>query len=239
MQIHGILGKKIGMSQIFKEDGSCLPVTFIEAGPCVVLKSYAKGKIHKIQLGLDVLPASKQKQIKKPQLGMFAKLNISPQRIIKEVCFSSENAPAVGSSVNVGIFKEGEFVDITGNSIGKGFAGGMKRWNWTGGYKTHGSTSHRRIGSVGSNTDPGRVFRGHHMPGHLGNRKVTIQAVEVVSVKPEQNLLIVKGSVVGSDNNFLVIQKSKRKEAAAKKVVTPAAPPKEAAGKVKESKKQK
>lgn len=237
MQLHGILGKKIGMSQIFQEDGRRLSVTFIEAGPCPVLKSYAKGKIHKIQLGFDALPASKQKKIRKPQLGMFAKLNAAPQRIIKEVCFSSEDAPLVGSSVNVGIFKEGEYVDITGNSIGKGFAGGMKRWNWAGGNKTHGSTSHRRIGSVGATT-PQRVFKGHHMPGHMGNRKVTTQGLQVVSVKPEQNLLIVKGAVVGHKNNLLIIQKSIRKEAHLKKdVAGPASS--QAAGKVKETKKKK
>ncbi len=237
MQLHGILGKKIGMSQIFQEDGRRLPVTFIEAGPCVVLKSYAKGKMQKIQLGFQTLSANKQKKIKKPQLGMFAKLNAAPQRIIKEVYFNIETAPAVGSNVNVEIFKEGDYVDITGNSIGKGFAGGMKRWNWSGGNKTHGSTSHRRIGSVGANTDPGRVLKGHHMPGHMGNRKVT-QSAQVVSVKPEQNLLVVKGAVVGFKNSFLVIQKSKKKDAVLKKEV-PVAAPKDAAPKGKETKKQK
>lgn len=213
MEMAGILGKKLGMTQLFHEDGRRTPVTLIEAGPCVVLKSYPNGSLQNVQLGFgDIKAGSEEKKIKKPQLGCYRKLNIKPKRVIKEVAFTQQNAPAIGTEVTVAIFKEGDFVDVTGNSIGKGFQGGMKRWNWSGGNETHGSTSHRRVGSVGSNTDPGRVFRGHHMPGHMGNRKVTVQNLKVVRVEEKENLLLVKGAVVGHKNALLVIRKSKKKE---------------------------
>jgi large subunit ribosomal protein L3 len=212
MEMAGILGKKLGMTQVFHEDGTRIPVTLIEAGPCVVLKSYPKGNLQNVQLGFGDIPSnSQEKHIKRPQLGAFRKLNVKPKRLIREVVFSQQLAPQIGSEVTVTIFKEGDFVDIVGNSIGKGFQGGMKRWNWTGGFMTHGSTSHRRMGSVGSNTTPGRVFRGHHMPGHMGNKRVTVQNLKVIRVQTENNLLVVKGAVTGYKNSYLLIQKSKKK----------------------------
>lgn len=209
----GILGRKLGMTQMFDSAGTRVSVTLIEAGPCLVLKSYANGAKHKVQLGFDDYPKdSADKKCKKPQLGMFAKLKLKPKRFIKEVQFSPDATPAVGSEVKADIFKEGDYINITGTSIGKGFQGGMKRWNWTGGFKTHGSTSHRQPGSIGSNTYPGRVFKGHHMPGHMGNRRVTVKNLKVMRVEPKDNLLVVRGAVVGYDSNYLIIQKSNKKD---------------------------
>ncbi|MBU2541892.1 MAG: 50S ribosomal protein L3 [Candidatus Omnitrophica bacterium] len=212
MQTCGILGRKLGMTQVFDENGTCIAVTLIEAGPCVVLKSYSKGDIFKLQLGFeDVKKTSKENRIKKPQLGQFRKIKVAPKRIIKEVKFSSKEVPAIGSEITADIFKKGDYVDIRGTSIGKGFQGGMKRWHWAGGFKTHGSTSHRRVGSIGASAYPSRVVKGHHMPGHMGNRKVTTQNIKVIEVVAGDNLLVVKGAVVGHKNNLLVIQKAIKK----------------------------
>lgn len=209
----GILGKKLGMTQMFDSAGTRVSVTLIEAGPCLVLKSYPKGSVHKVQLGFDDFTKdSARKKCKKPQLGMFAKLNLKPKKFIREVKFNQDQVPAVGSEVKTEIFKEGDYVNVTGTSIGKGFQGGMKRYNWTGGFKTHGSTSHRRIGSVGSNTYPGRVFKGHQMPGHMGNKRITVKNLKVMRVEPKDNLLVVRGAVVGYDSNYLIIQKSNKKD---------------------------
>lgn len=211
MEMSGILGRKLGMTQIFDAQGTRVSVTLIEAGPCLVLKAYPKGLIQKVQLGFRDFPKeSADRKCKKPQLGMFKKLNVKPKRFIREVQFSPDKALAIGSEVKADIFKEGDFVNITGTSIGKGFQGGMKRYHWAGGFKTHGSTSHRRMGSVGANTYPGRVFKGHRMPGHMGNRRITVKNLKVIRVEPNDNLLVVRGAVVGHDENYLIIQKSRK-----------------------------
>lgn len=201
----GILGKKIGMTQIFSEDAKLVPVTVIEAGPCPVLAVKDKH----IQLGFDSV---REKHLKKPLAKYFAKLNIVPKKIIKEVLKEPGKEYKVGEEVKVDLFKTGDFVDITGTSLGKGFQGGMKRWNWRGGPQTHGSTSHRRVGSLGSSTTPGRVWKGHHLPGHMGACRVTVQNLEVVKVDAQNNLLLVKGAVPGHRNNYLIIKKAKKKK---------------------------
>ncbi len=201
----GILGKKIGMTQIFSEDAKLVPVTVIEAGPCPVLAVKDKH----IQLGFDSV---REKHLKKPLAKYFAKLNIAPKKIIREVSKEAQKEYKVGEEVKVDLFKAGDFVDITGTSLGKGFQGGMKRWNWKGGPQTHGSTSHRRVGSLGSSTTPGRVWKGHHMPGHMGAHRVTVQNLEVVKVDAQNNLLLVKGAVPGYRNNYLIIKKAKKKK---------------------------
>lgn len=201
----GILGKKIGMTQVFVGDNKRLvPVTAIEAGPCPILAVKDKH----IQLGFDSV---REKHLKKPVAKYFAKLNIAPKKIIREVLKELGKEYRVGEEVKVDLFKTGDFVDITGTSIGKGFQGGMKRWHWRGGPQTHGSTSHRRVGSLGSSTTPGRVWKGHHLPGHMGARRVTVQNLEVVKVDAQNNLLLVKGAVPGYKNNYLVIKKAKKK----------------------------
>ncbi len=200
----GLLGKKIGMTQIFSDDGRLTGVTAIEAGPCPVLAIKEKN----IQLGFEPV---NEKRLKKPLLGYFKKISVVPQKWIREVSRDPAVEYKVGQEIKVDLFKAGDFVDITGVSIGKGFQGGMKRWHWHGGPQTHGSTSHRRVGSIGSATTPGRVFKGHHMPGHMGACTVTQQNVKVVNVDPENNLLLVKGHVPGHKNAYLVIKKAKKK----------------------------
>jgi len=201
----GLLGKKIGMTQIFTEDGRLVAVTVIEAGPCPILAVKEKS----IQLGYDKV--EKISRIKKPLLGYFNKLKISPCKIIREFSRLPTEEYKVGEELKVDLFKAGDYVDITGTSIGKGFQGGMKRFNWHGGPKTHGSMSHRRIGSLGSSTTPGRTLKGHRLPGHMGNVKVTIQNLEVVKVDSQNNLLLVKGAVPGHKNSYLMIRKAKKK----------------------------
>jgi len=202
----GILGKKLGMTQVFAGDNKgFVPVTAIEAGPCPILAVKDKH----IQLGFDSV---RENRLKKPIAKYFAKLNIAPKKIIKEVLKETGKDYKVGEEVKVDLFKTGDFVDITGTSLGKGFQGGMKRWNWKGGPQTHGSTSHRRVGSIGSSTTPGRVFKGRHMPGHMGACRVTVQNLEVVKVDAQNNLLLVKGAVPGHRNNYLIIKKAKKKK---------------------------
>lgn len=212
MQMCGILGRKLGMTQVFNSEGTRIAVTLIEAGPCVVLKSYPKANCQKLQLGFDnVREDSKKLRIKKPLLGQFRKLKLSPKKFIKEVEFGLDKPPGIGSQISVEIFKEGDYVDISGTSIGKGFQGGMKRWHWSGGCRSHGSTSHRRVGSIGASAYPSRVLKGKHMPGHMGARRTTSQNLKIISVRAKDNLLVVKGAVLGSKNNYLLIQISKKK----------------------------
>ena len=201
----GILGKKIGMTQIFTDDGSRVGVTAIEAGPCQILAVKEKN----IQLGFD---AGKEKSFKKPVLKYFKKLNIAPRKVIRELSKEPGVEYKIGQELKADIFKDGDFVDITGTSIGKGFQGGMKRWHWKGGPQTHGSTSHRRVGSIGSTTTPGRVWKGHHMPGHMGAQASTVQNLKVVKVDTENNLLLVKGAVPGHKNGYLLIRKAKKRK---------------------------
>lgn len=203
--INGILGRKIGMTQIFDEKGAVTPVTAISAGPCVILGFTEKN----IRLGYEDIKESK---LKKPQLCMLKKLNIAPKRVIKEV----ENRPVdketkIGQEVKIDIFKSGDFVDVVATSKGKGFQGGMRRWNWSGQPKSHGSMTHRRPGSISASSDPSRVFKGHHMPGHMGNSRVTVQNLKVMRVDLENNILLLKGQVPGYRQSLVVIKKAKKK----------------------------
>lgn len=202
----GLIGKKIGMTQVFAADNSLVGVTAIQAGPCPILAVGDKN----IQLGFDSV---KEKALKKPQAGLYKKLNITPRKVIKDLSKEANVEYKVGDELKVDLFAEGDFVDVSGISIGKGFAGGMKRWHWKGGPRTHGSTSHRRIGSAGSSTTPGRVFKGHNMPGHLGAQKVTVQNLKIVKVDPANNILLVEGGVPGYKNGYLVVTKALKKRA--------------------------
>ncbi len=206
----GLLGKKIGMTQVFAEDGSQVGVTAIEAGPCPILSVKDKS----LQLGFDVIV---EKKLKKPVAGYFKKVNIAPHKIIKEVSKVAGKEYKVGEEIKADLFKPGDFVDVTGISIGKGFQGGMKRWHWQGGPETHGSTSHRRVGSMGSSTTPGRVFKGHHLPGHMGAKQVTVQNLEVIKVDLDHNILLIKGAVPGFDNCYLVVNRAKKRKSRVEK----------------------
>jgi len=202
----GLIGKKIGMTQIFAADNSLVGGTAIQAGPCPILMVMDKN----IQLGFD---AVKEKSLKKAQAGFYKKLNITPRKVIKDLSKEANVEYKIGDELKVDLFTEGDFVDVSGVSIGKGFAGGMKRWHWKGGPRTHGSTSHRRVGSIGSSTTPGRVFKGHHMPGHMGTQKVTVQNLKIIKVDLANNLLLVEGGVPGHKNGYLVITKALKKKA--------------------------
>jgi len=204
----GLIGKKNGMNQIFAEDSSQVGVTAIEAGPCPILMVKDKN----IQLGFEL---AREKSLKKPQAGFFKKLNIAPRKLIRDLTKEANVEYKVGDELKVDLFAEGDFVDVSGISIGKGFQGGMKRWHWQGGPRTHGSTSHRRVGSIGSSTTPGRVFKGHHMPGHMGAEKVTVQNLKIIRVDLANNVLLVEGAVPGHKNGYLVITKAKKKKAPA------------------------
>jgi len=192
------------MTQVFADDGAMVAVTAIEAGPCVVLAVKDKN----VQLGFD--PA-KEKKLKKPQLGYFKKLNIPAVKLVREMPRELSQEYKVGEQLKADLFKSGDFVDVTGISKGKGFQGGMKLWNWQGGPMTHGSTSHRRVGSMGSTTTPGRVWKGHHLPAHMGANRTTTQNLKVIKVDAENNILLVKGAVAGCNNGYLLISTALKK----------------------------
>ncbi len=202
----GLLGKKVGMTHIYNEQGEFIPVTVIEAGPCPVLAVKEKS----VQLGFEKV--TKENRVKKSAKGYFEKVKVAPQKLIQELAKDPAKEYKVGDEIKADMFAAGDFVDVSGISKGKGFQGGMKRWHWAGGGMTHGSTSHRRVGSIGSTTTPGRVLRGHHMPGHMGNVKVTVQSLRVVKIDVENNLIVVKGAVPGCKNSYLVISKAKKRK---------------------------
>jgi large subunit ribosomal protein L3 len=204
--IRGLLGKKVGMTQIFDSEGNVIPVTAVEVGPCFVLA--VKDNPKKVLLGFET---SKESRLNKPELGFFKKLGITPLRKIEEVTSTDNKDYTVGQEIKVDFFKAGDFVDVTGTSIGKGFQGGMKRWNWSGGPAAHGSMHHRRVGSIGSSSDPSRVYRGQHMPGHMGTDTKTVQNLRVLHVDVEKNIILVKGAVPGHKNAYLTINKALKK----------------------------
>ncbi len=204
--ISGLIGKKLGMTQIFNHDGNIIPVTVVEAGPCTILKTIDAPL--KVMLGYGLL---KESRVKKPQQGFFKKIGVAPLGMIREFRSSDNKDYKAGQEIKADLFKAGDFVDVTGVSIGKGFQGGMKRWGWKGGPASHGSMHHRRVGSIGSSADPSRVWKGHHMPGHMGNRTATTQSLRVMQVDAENNLLLLKGSVPGFDSGYITIQRSKKK----------------------------
>ena len=202
--LKGFLGKKIGMSQIFREDGRVVPVTVIEAGPCVVtqIKTEKTDGYSAVQLGFGDV-----KRRNKPMAGHYKQSKLS--RYIREVQSDDFEGLEVGQSVGVDIFEPGEVVDITGRSKGRGFAGVMKRHGFSGGPRTHGQSDRARApGSIGGGTTPGKVYKGMKMAGHMGDRRVTVKGLEVISVDPERNLLLVKGGVPGAPNGLLQIRRT-------------------------------
>jgi large subunit ribosomal protein L3 len=201
-----ILGKKLGMTQIFSPDGKIIPVTVVAAGPCAVTQiKTAEGEGYEsIQLGYDEI---KPVNANKPLKGHCDKAGVNPVRYLRE--FSVDNIAdyTLGQVVGVDIFAVGEYVDISGISKGKGFAGTIKRWNDRRGPMSHGSKNHRRPASAGAK-GPARVFKGKHSPGRLGGKKVTIQNLEIVQIDAERNLLLIKGAIPGSKEGMVIIQSS-------------------------------
>jgi large subunit ribosomal protein L3 len=210
MTTKAIVGRKIGMTQVFNEEGNVTGVTVIEAGPCEVIqvKTADRDGYSAIQLGFE---ERKESKVKKPLLGHFKKAKLSPKKVLKEIRVGPHEKFEVGQKITVDIFEEGEYIDVTGKSIGKGFQGGIKRWHWSGGPKTHGSMSHRAPGSIGASAFPSRVFKGHHLPGHMGYDTVTVQNLEIVKIDKEHNLILVKGHVPGKRNNLLILERAKKK----------------------------
>lgn len=203
----GIIGKKIGMTQIFDEKGLVIPVTVIEAGPCVVaqVKTSETDGYNAIQLGFGDI---KEKHINKPRKGHFEKSKLTAKKHLREFRLEDISNFKVGDEVKANIFEAGEKVDIQGISKGKGFQGVIKRHGQHRGPMGHGSMYHRRPGSMGSTSTPGRVFKGKNLPGHTGRITVTIQNLEVVSVDLDKNVILVKGSVPGANGTILKIKQS-------------------------------
>ncbi|ANS76000.1 50S ribosomal protein L3 [Paenibacillus yonginensis] len=205
----GILGKKLGMTQLFTAEGNVVPVTVIEAGPNVVLqkKDVENDGYEAVQLGFS---DKKEKSANKPEVGHAKKANSTPKRYVREIRGVDLAGYEVGQEVKADVFAEGEFVDVTGISKGKGFAGVIKRWGQSRGPMAHGSRYHRRPGSMGS-IQANRVPKGKHLPGHMGHETVTIQNLEVVKIDVERNVLLVKGSIPGPKNGFVKIQETVKK----------------------------
>jgi large subunit ribosomal protein L3 len=225
--VTGLIGRKVGMTQLFQADGRVEPVTVLKAGPCVVaqVKTVATDGYAAAQLGLvDARPSKENK----PSQGHFKKAGVPPTRIRREVRLTAEgDAVKPGDQVGVSIFADGERVDVIGTSRGKGFQGVVRRHHFAGGRATHGSMFHRAPGSIGASSYPSRVVRGMRMAGHMGDDRVTVRNVKVLRVDPENNLLLVQGSVPGGPNSVVVI----RKAVAAKKIKVPQAEPVKRKGK--------
>jgi len=206
--IQGIIGRKLGMTQIFRDNGKAEAVTAIEAGPCLVIqvKTAASEGYNAVQLGFGQV-----KRLKSPQKGHLK--GLGQFRYLREFRVDDTEDIKIGEKVDVNLFKAGDLVDVTGVSKGKGFAGVVKRHHFAGGPKTHGqSDRHRAPGSIGATTSPGRVFKGMRMAGHMGNNRVTVSHLEVFEADPARNLLLVKGAVPGARNELLLIRKSGRRK---------------------------
>jgi large subunit ribosomal protein L3 len=208
--ITGLLGKKVGMTQLLDNDGTVVPVTVIQAGPCVVVQRKTKQKDGYDAVQLGFVEFVKPKRITKPMMGHFKKSNVAPARFVREVGVQGEDGANPGDKVMVNIFNRDELVDVVGTSKGRGFAGFVKRHHFRGGRATHGSMFHRAPGSIGSSAYPSRVLKGMRMAGHLGNARVTAQNLRVARVDQENNLLFVRGAVPGPPGGYVVVEKAER-----------------------------
>ncbi len=203
----GLLGNKIGMTQIFDESGNIIPVTILKVGPCVItqVKTQSKNGYDSIQIGYGNVSS---KTLTQPELGHLQKSNIQPLKYLKEFRVENPEEFTVGQILNVESFSSGQLINITGKSNGKGFSGLQKRHNFTRGPMTHGSKNHRLPGSIGMGTDPGRVLPGKKMAGQLGNKITHIKRLKIIQVNSDENILVVKGSVPGKPGNLLSIAAS-------------------------------
>lgn len=211
-----VLGRKIGMTQVFGEDDRLIPVTVIEAEDCVItqVKTKETDGYSAIQLGYGVV---REKRVNKPMKGHFDKAKVKPKRNLAEVRVEKGADYVVGQPLKVDAFEVGDRADITGISKGKGFAGVIKRWGFRGGPGGHGSHFHRAPGSIGACASPSRVFKGRKLPGQMGNVRVTIQNLEVVGIDPEQQLLLIKGNIPGGKNSVVMVRESVKKIKKAKR----------------------
>ncbi|TDI12983.1 MAG: 50S ribosomal protein L3 [Acidobacteria bacterium] len=208
--VNGLIGRKIGMTQVFDDQGNHVPVTVIQAGPCVVVghRNQTRDGYEAVQIGLVEHIAAAR--LSKPRRGQFEKHKLPPMRHVQEFLVVGGEKPAVGEKFLADLFQPLDLVDIIGNSKGKGFQGVMKRHGFGGGKATHGSMHHRGPGSIGQSAYPSRVFRGMKGPGQMGNRRITVKNLEVVQVDAEKNMLVIKGAVPGAPGAYLTIRRSQR-----------------------------
>ncbi len=202
----GIIGKKLGMTQVFKEDGTLVPVTVVESQGMKIVQIKTEGKegYNSIQIGFGEI---KDKNVNKPKKGHFSKAQVENKRMLKEFRIDNPEEFEIGQEIKVDMFEEGEIVDVEGTSKGKGFQGAIKRHNHSRGPETHGSKYHRAVGSLGASAHPARVFKNKKLPGHMGHEKVTVKNLEIVKVDLEKNLLLIKGAVPGPKKGTVIIRK--------------------------------
>ena len=200
-----IIGRKVGMTQLFTADGKMLPITVIEAGPCPVVqkKTVEHDGYEALQVGFAPI---REKLVTKPMLGHFKKASVGAHRYVKEIKLDNAAEYEAGQVITVDMFETGDKVDVTGKSRGKGFQGVIKRWNQSRGRMTHGSRYHRRVGSMSACSYPGEVFKHKNLPGHMGSERITVQNLEVVRVDAERNLLLVKGAIPGAKGSLVVVK---------------------------------
>jgi len=202
-----LIGRKVGMTQIFADDGNQVPVTVVKAGPCTIvsIRTKATHGYDALQLGFEPV----KKNVSKPRAGHFKKANVEPTRVLQEIRLDKVEKPyEVGQTLSVDLFAPGEIVDVVGVTKGRGFQGGVKRHHWRGGEASHGSMFHRAPGSIGASSDPSRVWPGHKLPGRMGGDQRTTLNVRVARVLPEQNLILIRGSVPGANGALVLIRKS-------------------------------
>ena len=207
----GLIGRKLGMTSVYDEAGAAVPVTVIEAGPCVVVqqKNQEKDGYAAVQLGFD---DQKEQRLNKPKLGHFKKAGVDAKRVLREIRVEEATEVSVGDVINAGAFEEVNYVDIIATGKGRGFQGVVKRYNFAGGRASHGGGWVRRTGSIGMCEFPGRVFKGKKMPGQMGDKRVTTQNLKVIQVRPEENLILVKGSVPGANGGIVVIKEALKRK---------------------------
>ncbi len=200
----GLIGRKLGMDHCFLANGRLVPVTLVEAGPCPItqVKTVENDGYSAVQLGFG-----KMKRMNKPTAGRLKKANVASVAALREFRVTDPAPFKLGGRLDVSVFKEGELVKVVGYTKGRGFAGGVKRWGWAGGPATHGSCFHRRPGSIGQHTYPGRVWKGHRMPGRYGNERVSIKNLKIIKVDPEKNLVMIEGAIPGPNHGFVLITK--------------------------------
>jgi large subunit ribosomal protein L3 len=207
MSVEGIIGKKVGMTQIYTEDGRAIPATVIEAGPCVVVQRKSKDKDGYSAIQLGLVETRKVKRVTKAMKGHFDKAGIPPCRVLREFRVQEGAEIKVGDKVSVGLFSPGDSVNVTGVSKGKGFQGVVKRHHFRGGAATHGSMFHRAPGSIGASAFPSRVLKGMRAAGHMGSEQVTVRNLQVVRVDAETNTLVLEGAIPGAGGGYVVIRK--------------------------------
>ncbi len=211
--LKAIVGKKLRMTKFFDEKGLEVPVTAVQAGPCTVIqvKTEEHDGYRAIQVGFD--PYTRKKGLNQPLGGHFKKAGVEPTRCVREIRVGADEEYKPGDVLRAGLFEVGDWVDVTGTSKGKGFAGGIKRHGWSGGRASHGSMFHRAPGSIGQSSYPSRVIKGKTLPGRMGNDRVTVQGLRVVRIDPENDLLYVQGSIPGANGGLLLIRESVKKKA--------------------------